>query len=105
LLGALGSRELAGATRFDLEQLLAEARHQADLLRHPYLSAEHVYIAAARLGGELDWGRQLRNEQAEGLPQQPLWRPRGPWSTRRRKGTTATEQAYRAAVERERHRL
>jgi hypothetical protein len=102
LLRELGRPGLAGGGQFDLDQLLAEARHQADLLRHPYLGAEHVFSAAARLRGELDRYRQLRNDLTEGMPKQPAWRPRGPWSMRRRRGSAATERAHRAAVQRER---
>jgi hypothetical protein len=49
LLAALGYPGAAEAVTVDFDELLREARHQADLLRQPYLAPEHVCLAAARL--------------------------------------------------------
>ena len=97
LLDALGQCEPGPDLDLELNALLQEARHQADLLRHPYLAPEHIRLAVAKLRGDEIAYRRLKVAIPEGLPA-VRWRPRGIWSARRRHGVRATERAYRAAL-------
>lgn len=78
LLRALGPPDLATALPADTsrEQLAADARHQADLLAHPYVGPEHLHLAALRILDRHEAWRTHRATLAPGLPDQG-WRPRG----------------------------
>ena len=103
-LVGVGSPELVGdlaATGVTREQLLLEARHQADLLGHPYVAPEHVRLAALRLLGRREPWKELSAALSPALPG-GRWRPRGLRSAARRRGRelTARRQAEAAARER-----
>jgi hypothetical protein len=101
LLAALGyAQPGAGGRYLSLEALMTEARHQADLLAHPYLGGEHVCLAAARLTDDRSTYEQLHAQLPRGLPKSQ-WRPRGLNSARRRHGVRETEEAQQKALQRE----
>jgi hypothetical protein len=104
-LEALGEPELAHAlpASADRELLLGEARHQADLLGHPYLGPEHVRLAALRVLGRRDQWLTLHGSLPSGLPGHG-WRPRGPLSAARRAGRRRTARRQVAAIAAERGR-
>jgi hypothetical protein len=99
LLAALGCAQLGARGRcLSLEALMTEARHQADLLAHPYVGGEHVCLAAARLTDDRSTYEQLHAQLLRGLPKS-RWRPRGLNSARRRHGVRETEEAQQKALE------
>ena len=98
LLSILGWAPTATARlTIERDELLADARHEAALLRHPYLGTEHVLLAATRSVGDEDGYNQLRSAMSEGLPRVG-WRPRGIFSARRARQTRATDRAHREAL-------
>lgn len=80
--------------------VLAAADHEADLLGHPYLGAEHLELARLRLAGRHGELRERRERLVPGVPLR-WWRPRGRRSALRRAGRDRTAAAQRAAWERE----
>jgi hypothetical protein len=101
LLTALGHRAWPEAP--DREHLLDEARHQADLFRHPYVDAEHVLLAAAWLEGDQQAYDARCAQLQPGLPVS-RWRPLGFRSARRRSGQAEIAEAQRQAKLREHER-
>jgi hypothetical protein len=105
LLSAIGAPDLAevlpdGVAR---EELITEARHQADLLAHPYVGPEHVQLAALRLSGRReDWAR-LHAALSPGL-RNDGWRPRGALSAARRRGRRQAVRRQTAAADNEARR-
>src|SRR5262245_26646713 len=74
-----------------LQELLDQAAHEAALLRHPYIGAEHVRLAAAARVPDDAVYRRLREELLQRAASEPGgpygrgwfgtgWRPRGPRS-------------------------
>ncbi|MFI5590066.1 hypothetical protein ACIA5G_33815 [Amycolatopsis sp. NPDC051758] len=80
--------------------VLAVADHEADLLGHPYIGAEHLELARLLLAGRHGELREYRERLVPGVPPR-WWRPRGPHSALRRAGRDRTAAAQRAAWERE----
>jgi hypothetical protein len=107
VLNGLGSGSLAGKlpASVSLDELLGEAEHEARCRRHPYLSSEHVLLAAAKAARQ----RELIAEYASALDQAPVrvhqwWRPRGRGSALRARGQSLLDEQQRTALERERRR-
>jgi hypothetical protein len=101
LLTMLGWSSAAEAgPAIERQELINDARHEADLLRHPYLGPEHVLLAVARRVGDDAAHARLHAAINEGLPS-ARWRPRGIFSARRARGKRATELAYRNALDKE----
>ncbi|MFD4605384.1 hypothetical protein ACFWPQ_46145 [Streptomyces sp. NPDC058464] len=100
--GSLADKLPASAS---LDELLSEAEHEARCRRHPYLSSEHVLLAAAKAAGELE----LITEYTSALDQTQVrvhrwWQPRGRRSALRTRGQRLLDEQQRTALERERHR-
>ena len=100
LLSALGASDLADGLpgSITLEHLMAEARHQADLLSHPYTDEEHVRLAALRLLGRREDWLAAHSALPQGLPR-GRWRPRGRRSAARRAGRAETSRRQAAAAD------
>jgi hypothetical protein len=104
LLVLLGRHALA--TRLPpaltLRQLTEAASHQAALRRHPYVSPDHVVLAAAREVGD----SRMVDSLAAHLDANPVatrrwWRPLGRYSALRPRGQRLLDDQQRAAHERE----
>ncbi|MER7177922.1 Clp protease N-terminal domain-containing protein [Streptomyces hyaluromycini] len=107
VLNSLGYGSLADKlpASVSLDELLSEAEHEARCRRHPYLSSEHVLLAAAKAARE----RELITEYARALDQTRVrahrwWQPRGRGSALRARGQRLLDEQQRTALERERHR-
>jgi hypothetical protein len=75
------------------------ARHEADLLGHPYVGLEHVELAQLR--SQHDWARyrEVQQELADRvIGPRRWWRPRGRHSALRTAGLRETEAAQRQAT-------
>jgi hypothetical protein len=92
LLRRLGHCELADradAAGAALDDLLSAAAHEAALARHPYIDADHVYVAALLLVGDGIAHRAARQDLSRALvAQSRWWRMRGPGSAPARQDST-----------------
>lgn len=88
--------------------LLEEARHQADLLRDPYVDERHLCLAAARHAGSVERYEALRWQLVRPAPSTSgrwrRWRPRGLRSAARPAGQRELDRAQREALDREAER-
>src|SRR3954453_11736886 len=101
LLGhsALASRLPPGLT---LRQLLEVASDQAALRRHPYVSPDHVALAAAQQVGDSRMVEGLAARlDASAVARRRWWRPLGRGSALRPRGQRLLDAEQRAARERE----
>ncbi|WP_143271488.1 hypothetical protein [Amycolatopsis echigonensis] len=107
LLGRLAYPSLASQypQTATLEQLLAAAAHEAALRRHPYVSPEHVMMAAARQVGDAQLASSLAARlEARSVRTRRWWRPLGRKSALRPRNQRLLDDQQRAAQEREQRR-
>ncbi|MBW8795609.1 MAG: hypothetical protein JF597_19050 [Streptomyces sp.] len=107
VLDKLGYRSVAERlpASTSLKDLLSNAEHEARCRRHPYLSGEHLLLAAFKAAGD----RELITEYTNALDRTPArvhrwWQPRGHGSALRARGQRILEAQQRTALQRERHR-
>ncbi|WP_158684477.1 hypothetical protein [Amycolatopsis orientalis] len=94
---SLASRYPRAAT---LEQLMAAAAHEAALRRHPYVSPEHVVLAAARQAGDTRVAASLAAQlEARAVATRSWWRPLGRNSALRPRKQRLLDDQQRAARE------
>jgi hypothetical protein len=89
-----------------VRQLMDAAWHLAALRRHPYISPDHVALAAARAAGDAPIADGLAARLAARLAGVPVparrwWRPLGRQSAFRPRGQRLLDDHQRAAYERE----
>ena len=105
LLAHFGQGALAGLLPkgTSTATLLEEARHQADLLRDPYVDERHLCLAAARHAGSVERYEALRWQLVWPAPSTSgrwrRWRPRGLRSAARPAGQRELDRAQREALD------